>query len=718
MMIKVGDSFLDFDGDIFVDKQAKLFEEISTSNGDFSYSFSLEKTSNNLQILSFPLPDIKDKTIYSELQASLLNDDGLTVYDGFIRVDRINSMIECSFFSGNYFWFSQLTGNLSDLDFSSLDELLNRTNIISSFTRTENLKYLVADPGVLQKRGAYIYSLSDFAPVIFAKTLLKKCLSSSGFKADGELFHDGLFNRSTISLNDSNSAIDSRAVYANKNVGQVIPGSETVVTFDDDTTLPYYQGSQNNFNKSTGEYTADVSMILSITVTVTNTSSNGLSILLPFYINDVFASNSAIAVNDPIFVSAYTVTINLYLAAGEVLEMKATPNQNGDTLNNITLEIIPVFIFKTFVSSSLPKWTKQQFVSNIIKVFNVIPHYNVNTSTVTFNLFDKIGDKEPLDFSSYIDGEPEIDFVELISNYGKHNLFKYSDADIEEIDKYNTENDTPYASGEITVDNFYINENEEVLDLDFTAPYNYYNEIFKSNFEKLGINDYTESNLVNVTQVNNGAGQASLEVGSNYAGYKIGDLIRISDSTELSYNGDWIVEILIDGNSIKPYGMTYVSNTPLTVVKLIPKRRDTEDVYILADTGPLSITDYSLQTNLVIGSPGVINTSVESPSVAYFNLPDTGKRISTIFKQGLSFNSESFQMSLIEQYYKIFEGILNDPVKYSNSAYIPYKVFLQIDFLKPIRITSNETSNLYYLNKITGYINSYTPCTIELIKLP
>ena len=41
MMIKVGNEYLDFDDDITLERQIKLFENIATSNGDFSYAFDI-----------------------------------------------------------------------------------------------------------------------------------------------------------------------------------------------------------------------------------------------------------------------------------------------------------------------------------------------------------------------------------------------------------------------------------------------------------------------------------------------------------------------------------------------------------------------------------------------------------------------------------------------------------------------------------------------------
>jgi len=62
--------------------------------------------------------------------------------------------------------------------------------------------------------------------------------------------------------------------------------------------------------------------------------------------------------------------------------------------------------------------------------------------------------------------------------------------------------------------------------------------------------------------------------------------------------------------------------------------------------------------------------------------------------------------------------MINDPVKLFCQANIPYNVFLNLNFLRPITIKTLETSNLYYLNRISGYKGSEEQCTLELIKLP
>jgi len=105
----------------------------------------------------------------------------------------------------------------------------------------------------------------------------------------------------------------------------------------------------------------------------------------------------------------------------------------------------------------------------------------------------------------------------------------------------------------------------------------------------------------------------------------------------------------------------------------------------------------------------------------YFNLLKTGAPIEDTQKQGLSFgqvtNPSSFQRNIIQTYWNQFSLIANDPEKLFLKIEIPKHTFLGLTPLRPIRVRTLETDNLYYLNRVSGYKNSYTPCTLELIKL-
>jgi hypothetical protein len=106
MNIKVDNQYLDFDDDIEIERQVKLFESVSDTSGDFSYSFTLQATKRNRAIFELYSIDQADKIIYQIIPATI-DSNGTQVYFGFIRVERDRDLeIDCSFFSGNNNWFN------------------------------------------------------------------------------------------------------------------------------------------------------------------------------------------------------------------------------------------------------------------------------------------------------------------------------------------------------------------------------------------------------------------------------------------------------------------------------------------------------------------------------------------------------------------------------------------------------------------------------------
>jgi hypothetical protein len=134
MMLKVNSEYLEFNGDIDIERKAKLFEEIDMVQGDFSYSFEIELTSENYRILGFPTPDNIRKTVYQKMDSQVLSDSGDLISIGYLRIERIvGRFASCSFYSGNENWFSQLTGNLSEIDLSEYETDQTATIIQNSW---------------------------------------------------------------------------------------------------------------------------------------------------------------------------------------------------------------------------------------------------------------------------------------------------------------------------------------------------------------------------------------------------------------------------------------------------------------------------------------------------------------------------------------------------------------------------------------------------------
>lgn len=719
MMIKANGEYLDFQDEITLEKQIKLFEDISTADGDFSYSFKIAKTINNTRILQAPFPDNISKLVYQRIPSELLSNDGLSIGNGYLRIERINDVYECSFFAGNNNWFAMLTGSMLDLDFSEFETEIDIDTITASWNDTSGVKYPLVDLGNLSTRNENVFQLIDFMPFMFVHTIMDKVFSDAGIKIDGELLLDPVYQKMMYTVSrQSDTAIKARSSYIGKSAQHIVAGSgDVILAFDDETTNPFFDGDQGNFDVVTYKYTADLTMIVALELAL-NFSTNVAAAFLVKK-NGVTIDSSTI-VRGPGIPFQY-LKANVQLNAGDELAFYLNVILSDIDITSGFVKVTPIQIFKTFADQIAPNWTKQKFVANVLKNFNVIASYNYASKTVTLNLFEKIKDKEPIDLSEFI-SEQEVDYTEFISGYAKNNLLTYQQmSGFPEIDAYNNNNQLPYGNGSVSSTNEFITDQKAVIVSDFTAPFDYYNAAFDLPLARLNVNTIQEGDTIKVTQVDDASGTAEFVLGNGH-GLNVGDLIRIKSSTIPSYNGDHIVSLLVSTDRVQLYNVLFADDADLDFVKLNPLRENSESVFIVMDTGNLPGDEsfYTGKTDIVIALPGTIYLTDE-PALVFFNMPNVGREINNSFQQSLAFGAinltDRYQMPLNDIFFRLFNSILNDPVKTKPIANIPYSIFLNIDFLHPVYIKSIETTNLYYLNRITGYENSFKPCQLELIKI-
>lgn len=727
MMLRANGLMLDFNEDIEIEKHSKVFEEIDATVGDFSYSFSLQKTSRNLQILGIESVDLYTKRIYSAVECDVLDNDGVPVYRGQLRVERINTQIECSFFSGNYNWISLLTGSVQDLDLSEYTTDVTEANIQSSWSNTEGITFPLIDNGPLITRGHKTLLVEDFNAGVYLKTLFKKIFQGVGIKINGELIDEPLYNSIIVCKNNkSQSDIDANSTFAEKTSTTARPVENDFykVTFQNDSTYPYFDGDNDNFDITTSTYTAPVKMQVIVEVSlrpsIVDSSYNNRIYL---YINGVFTFvdiglaagglyNSATPGDQDLFTLKRRITLN----AGDTLEIYSQWQQSlGSTQNDVlsgTLKITPVFIYQVTGGSLLPAWTKQEFVANVLNLFNVVSDYDPVSKELTFNFFDRIKQKTPTDLSQYIQ-VVESDFEEFISNYARRNNFKYNEGSDEQLEEYNVTKFLKYGTGVIQVDNDFIEESKDIIDSDFTAPVSYINTVFGASLERVNFFDVEKSDSTQITSVVDNSGTARFNITDDI--FLVGDLIRIENSVNNKYNGDYLVTVRAAGY-IEVQGLGFDTDSTATISRLTYNYSTNDDVYLF-----VNIPNYTI-SNFSTASPFYLGTSTKTAmAYAFFNLLDTGAQVNTDFKQSLSFGTPSgpftYQRTLLDTYWSNFGDILGDPVKLRAIANLPKNVFLQLTPLNPVFIKTIESSNLYYVNQILGYKNSYQPCEIQLIKL-
>ena len=714
MMIKVGDEYLDFSDLVETEKQVKLLEDLSTSDGDFSYSFSLSKTINNTRILQNPQPDNISKPVYQKIPASLLTDNGEETFKGFLRVEKINKSYECSFFAGNNNWFGMLSGRMREIDWSEFGTDQTEAGLSFALFNTSGVVFPLVDNGLLAYRGNALLKVEDFVGAIYTKDVVNKVFALQGIKIQGDLLDNTDYLTSVILTNGKSQVdIEARSVKAHTtNSPNPNDSAYHKMVWTDDSNYPYFDGSANLFNLSAGRYDADVKMKVKVTLNIQQTLgilAFGLTFKMAFFINGVLYKEK----RGPFGGSQMQdFSLVVPLDAGDYLEVFTWNNAAiwDDPITDATLEITPIFIYKAFGNAMVPDWTQAEFVAELIKQFCVLPSYDAANKTLTLDLFEKLKSKVPIDLSEFI-SEVEIDYSEFVSEYGKKSLLSHDQTTEEEEFRKLNPTRRSYAKGEIDVDNDFLEDEADVIESKFSAPITYLNPIFDMSIEKTNLLEFDEEFNIPFTGVIDSpltAGRARFAIDDDL--FALSDMVRITNSTNPVYNGDYMV-ITLGAGYIELEGIAFDTDATGELGKMNFIYSGSDQVYLLHHVPLYTVSKFS-----GLSSIQVENTDYEDLAPAFYNLIATNRQIDTDFPFSMAF-APGDQTSITERYFRLMTRVLNDPVKLIAVAHLPYAVYRSLDFLQPITIKTEETQNAYYLNKISGYKDSYLPCELQLIKI-
>lgn len=723
MQIKVDNQYLDFNEPIEVERQVKLFEQVSEASGDFSYSFTVIATKKNRSIFNLYSINQSDKTIYQRIPA-VLEDNGVLVYSGYIKVESDNeNEIECSFFSGNTNWMTDLDFNLRDFDFSQHDRDWDITTITNLETATTGVIFPVIDTGALETRSHVNWHVDDFHPFIFVKSAIQTLLNRNGIKLEGDILQDWRYNH-LITSNARASApqdeINDRSVFVNKTSVQNITADDQVVTFGN-TTGDYYAGTL--WNTITNRLVADKDIVIDVSLTVDATPTSGpdgfVASLIINGTTTIFQRNGqkgSLSFENGNETKSLSIK-NLKLQSGEFLDVRGFLDDPGAPadVNSATITINPTRIYGAFSSYLLPDVKAKDFVSGVFSLFNTVIDYNANTKVLNVDLFNNVIRRPELDISRYIKPSSiENNYTELMESYGANNVFLYSEAETDIVANYNNGSVYPFGSGVIESDNTVNGAEVNVIESEFIAAMEDSKNPFKTFLPKLSWRSLSETDLSDegASATNPGAGLTFTA-----SGYAVGDLVRISDSTVEEYNGDWIVSSATS-TTFRVMGLTYTSNATVDIVKLSIDFEDKDEQALLLALPNISLNDFTNNTLLFLAESGS-TSSTGSPATAYFYKPLQGLDVDD-YKESLSFGDvnipNAYQITMLESYWRDFENVLRDPVKLLAQAHFPKAVFDSL-FDRPLRIKTSRFNSLFFMSRVTGYNSSYLPCDIEPIKI-
>lgn len=735
MMIKANGEYLDFNESIEIERSIKLLDDVSTINGDFSYSFNIQNTSENRRILGVESIHDITRPWTQKIPATLFTDTGVDLQSGFISIEDITDVIQCSFFSGNSDWFALMDYPISSFSLKTFDKNKTSNNIVSSWSLKSGIVFPLVDNGTLLTRNSPVYYEDDFIPYIYVKDVINGLLSESGIKLKGTLLNDALYN-STITTNNSlqniKDRIESQTVYIGKNTNQSLTSGATAVVQFNNLTGQYYNSTSQNWESGQYRYVFSENckkfqVVYNVKIAHAGASQRAIRINTKLFYNGSTELDTQTVtnfdINPEIFTISFTinsddlnqVTLPGGVAAGDYIDLRVEYDSlvgvnTATLLLGSDFMITPTKFYKVNAKSLLPKKNANEFIADIFKLFNVFCSYNAKSSTLTANIFDSVIRSEAIDISDYIMVE-SVNFTDFVQDYGKLSKLNYSQQDFDEVDLYNQKNDFDYGCGAMVIDNDFIQDEVDLVEPDFISAF-HYDHNFLGSLPKIDYVEMVETdNTRAVTTVtDNGDGYARITWSSG--GSMAATIVRISDSTVEAYNGDYDV-ISNLSTYVLLTDLLYQGDATATITELDWRDLDNDEQSVLIHMPSSNLVDFA-GISQIEGPDGNDYTQV---GFAYFAYPDITNVFSSRKFQSLSFGDITgcSQPSLKTTYYSEIERIINNGVMVRLTAYFPESLVL--DFLSPVMIKTNEINGLFLLNRISGYQGSHLPCDVELIKI-
>jgi|GEM_PF-5138343 len=717
MIIKVEAGYLDdFGTGITIDKKFKTFQNISSQQGDVSYQIEIPKTAANCSKLG--ITSINQITV-NNIDCSLLDDSGATVYTGFLRIESVKNSINCTFYSGNSNWIKALNVPIrNSFAWISFDKDTTSANITDSWDNDSGIVWPLVDRGALSTRLCKSLYIEDMQPFMYVKDIVRTILNQSHMKITGDLNNDPVYNR-LITTNNGQSGlrqrIDARTIYARKTSTQTLTTTFATLTFTDVST-PYSNSPNSNWDTGTSIYTADTDyrrLKIDINLKMTAKAATFLRVRL----------NGTTTIFEKTYFGTLfidTITLDDVIANGSDIEVQMALQQalflTGNVDTDSTIKITPVKFYKVYADSLLPNVTASQFLSQIFQMFNIVASYEPASKTIRTTKFSAIKNKTPLDISAYLSEIIEINHTEFLSSFSQKNFFVYKEQNAEEITEYNEANDTPYGGGLTELDDQILGNSQEIVSLDFIAPYQRYLPSFSMSLPSLAMCETSETeDTVTITSVtDNGDGYARF----NFSGtnpFTANQLVRVSGSAVDGYNGDFRI-IANNASSLILEDVAFSATATPTVTGL-------EVVDVINESQVCLINVLDQDVNDITGDNQINFESANQSRIgfAYFFLVNQNLPINTTAKHALYFDPPAnepaaYQIGLREHYRDI-ERIAADPVLVRATFLFPLTVFNDINDVVPLRLATNDFNLVFYPNLIRGYESSSKECEVELIKL-
>lgn len=250
-------------------------KDISKRSAPFSKTLKLPGTEINNKFFGGLYDFNADFTIFNPNLKTpcIFSNDGNEFINGFLQLKQVirNDKKDITYDVVLYdsvvtFWSKLDKQKLGDLDYSDLDHVFTRANIVASWAGAWNTigYYYAMHYGTSQ-----IVKTTDFRPAIYEKVLLDKIITAAGFTWSGNLKNNPIFEREIIQSEVERPTISaaeaaSKAFRAEKSIDELIYTNNTNATaitpitfplkFDDEVTPP--NDDTNNLWDAVNKFTA------------------------------------------------------------------------------------------------------------------------------------------------------------------------------------------------------------------------------------------------------------------------------------------------------------------------------------------------------------------------------------------------------------------------------------------------------------------------------
>lgn len=736
MMIKVGSEYISLDQEPVMVKQAKTPDLLGTA-GDFSYQFDIQNTSEYRRILGI-------KSLYTEqfnVDAELINDDGVTVYRGIVNVEGIETYVmHCSFIAGNSDWFTVLSEKkVYDIPIGFLDQYKEKlftllpngiivtpnSRLVANWDNTEGIVFPLIDMGKLRDWSTDSLYTEDFMPWTFIRHLMKAILDSNGFKLDGDLLNDGLYNQlivgTTFTNDNSLPFFEGLAIFVGKSGNQTINTVASVVTFTL-TSFPYYVGSYNTWAANT--YTVPIDFVghLSIDFDFSGSTTYTIELLVNGVVESTIEGTGAEVSKTfrEIGPGLYRPT-EYFFNEGDVIQVRAkTAAGSVDILDGATLKMEVVSLQNWYPQFLVGGLTQGDFVKSVFTMFNVISSFDPITKTVTCSLFKNIT-SNTTDLSQYLDSYV-IDTVEILQDLAKQITFKHEVSPTELAQDFNKTTPTPFGGESIELSNRMLTGTKDV-ETNFTAGMDYFNDLVRASLLDVGGITLTPSGDVKeFASVTNSSGPIfhTVDQDGNPENHGLSDMdvVLITGTSNGEYIGMGYVQagaaFGLGADEFRMRRMDFVSTATGNWQRVSLNRSTNSDnvfIAVYVPNGPM--TNFSKRSSFDYGS----STYTEFPW-AYFlkesySVPYDNMLLTPAFGQTANYK----QFPLVDNYWKQYRQSIENAVKVKTTMLLPYVVYENMRFDQAVYLTTEDFTGLFFIQKIEGYVNSYTPCSVDLFRL-